>query len=78
MVIWDGLSICQKICNTIDLRRAQVNNRIDTYPKINGIEIEHVSEFKKLGVILDENLSWESHTIISSNKMSKYAGILNK
>ena len=59
-------------------RPIQRHNRIDTYLKINGIEIEHVSEFKKLDVILDENLSWESHTITSSNKMSKYAGILNK
>ena len=47
--------------------------------EINGIEIERVSEFKNLGVIIDENLeSWKSHTNILSNKMSKYAGILNK
>ena len=46
--------------------------------EINGIEIERVSEFQNLGVIIDENLSWKSHTNILSNKMSKYAGILNK
>ena len=46
--------------------------------EINGIEIEPVSEYKNLGVIIDENLSWKSHTNILSNKMSKYTGILNK
>ena len=46
--------------------------------EINGIEIERVSEFKNLGVIIDENLSWKSQTNILSNKMSQYAGILNK
>ena len=46
--------------------------------EINGIEIERVSEFKNLGVIINENLSWKSHTNILSNKMSKYAGMLNK
>ena len=46
--------------------------------EINGIEIERVSEFQNLGVIIDENLSWKSHTNILLNKMSKYAGILNK
>ena len=46
--------------------------------EINGIEIERVSEFQNLGVIIDENLSWKSHTNILSNTMSKYTGILNK
>ena len=46
--------------------------------EINGVEFERVSESKNLGVVIDENLSWKSHTDISSNKMSKYAGILNK
>ena len=35
--------------------------------KTNGIEIERVSEFKNLGVISDEILSWKSHTNILSN-----------
>ena len=46
--------------------------------EINGVEIERVSEFKNHGVIIDENLSWKSHANILSNKMSKYAGILNE
>ena len=46
--------------------------------EINGIEIERVSEFKNHGVIMDEKLSWKSHTNVLSNKMSKNAGILNE
>ena len=46
--------------------------------EINGIEIERVSQIKNLGVILDENLSWKSHPNMFFNKMSTYAGILNK
>ena len=46
--------------------------------EINGIEIERVWEFKNLGVILDKKFPWKSHTNILSNKISKYAGILNR
>ena len=46
--------------------------------EINAIEIERVSEFKNFGVIIDTNLSWKSHANILSNKMSKYACILDK
>ena len=46
--------------------------------EINGVDFERVSKFKNIGVIIEENLSWKSHTNILSNKMSKYAGILNK
>ena len=46
--------------------------------EINGVEIECVSAFRNLCVIIDENLSWKSDTNILSKKMSKYAGILNK
>ena len=45
---------------------------------INFIEIERVSECENLSVIIDENLSWKSHTNILSNKMSKYAVIRNE
>ena len=45
---------------------------------INDTEIERVSEFKNLGVTIDEHLSWKAHTSSISNKMSKSAGILNK
>ena len=43
---------------------------------INGIEIEHVSSFNFLGIMLDENLSWKSHIEMVGNKISKVTGIL--
>ena len=36
--------------------------------EINGIEIERVSEFKNLGVIIDENLSWNPIRIYYQTK----------
>ena len=54
------------------------HNPVDTYPGINDVEIERVSELKNLGVVINENLSWKSHTNILSNKMTKCAGILNR
>ena len=46
--------------------------------KINDIEIERVTEIKCLGVIFDETISWKPHIDSVSNKIAKYAGILNK
>ena len=46
--------------------------------EIDSIETERILEFKNLGVITDESLSWKSHANVLSNKMSKYTGILNK
>ena len=46
--------------------------------KINDVEIERVSSFRCLGILFDENMSWKCHTDMISNKLSKYAGILNK
>ena len=43
---------------------------------INGIEIEHVSSFNYLGIMLDENLSWKSDIEMVGNKISKVTGIL--
>ena len=45
---------------------------------INCIPIENVKFFKFLGIILDENLSWKSHTNLVANKLSKVVGILNR
>ena len=44
----------------------------------NGTKLEHVVEFKNLGDVFDEHMSWEPHTSILSNRLSKYSGILNK
>ena len=43
---------------------------------INGTKLEHVLEFRNLGVVFDEHMSWKP--CILSNRLLKYAGILNK
>ena len=39
-------------------------------------QIEQVSVFNFLGIILDENLSWKTHTKTIANKISRATGIL--
>ena len=43
---------------------------------INGTEIERVTSFDFLGIMIDENLSWKSHIEIVGNKISKVTDIL--
>ena len=45
---------------------------------INGNKIEHVAEFNFLGVVLDENLSFEPHINKIANKISRTLGTLSK
>ena len=45
---------------------------------IDGKPIEHVKYFKFLGIIFDENLTWECHIDMVTNKLSKVIGILNR
>ena len=40
--------------------------------------IEHVTETKFLGVIVDENLNWNSHITAVSLKVSRSIGVLNR
>ena len=51
-----------------------------TYPKllINSQEIEFVKDFNYLGICIDENLKWKTHTDIVSKKISKTLGILSR
>ena len=46
--------------------------------KINNMEIEKVSDFNFLGVILDECLTWKPHIDKLASKLSRNSGILNK
>ena len=46
--------------------------------KINDSEIELVENFNFLGIQLDKNLNWKTHTNLIANKLSKYSGILNR
>ena len=46
--------------------------------KINNIQIEHITFFNFLGIILHENLKWEEHVNHVSNKISKVIGTISK
>ena len=43
-----------------------------------GIEIERVKNFNFLGLIINENLSWKSHTDHISTKISMSIGVMNR
>ena len=45
---------------------------------IDNTKIECVSNFNFLGIIINENMSWKSHTIMLASKISRTIGILNK
>jgi len=46
--------------------------------KINHFSLEQVQFAKFLGVYIDEHLSWHKHIQVTSSKISKTNGILNK
>ena len=46
--------------------------------KIDDSESELVENFNFLGIQLDKNLNWKTHTNLIANKLSKYSGILNR
>ena len=46
--------------------------------QIDGINVEQVNEFKFLGVIITNKLSWDSHIKTIRNKASKSIGIICK
>ena len=45
---------------------------------INNENIEQVSSFNFLGIHLDENLKWNKHIDMLTNKLSRVIGILNR
>lgn len=45
---------------------------------INNQTIERVESFKFLGVLIDQNLTWNKHVIYISNKLSRTCGVLSK
>ena len=45
---------------------------------INDIDIDVVSHFNYLGIILDENISWKKHVAMITNKLSKISGVLHR
>lgn len=46
--------------------------------KINGTEIEKVSENKFLGIIIDDKLNWKPHIKYIQNKISKNIAVINR
>lgn len=46
--------------------------------KIDNIEIERVKCFNLLGVTINEQLTWKTHTDIIANKILRIVGIINK
>ena len=46
--------------------------------KINGSDIERVSEFNFLSLAINEFMSWNSHSKKMSNKVSRVLGIMNR
>uniref|UniRef100_A0A3B3IP09 Reverse transcriptase domain-containing protein n=1 Tax=Oryzias latipes TaxID=8090 RepID=A0A3B3IP09_ORYLA len=53
-------------------------NRTEVTLSIDNIKIEQVSEFKFLGVMLDDKLTWKSHIFYVKNKVAKSLFVLNK
>ena len=45
---------------------------------VNGKPIERVCEFKFLGLLINKNVNWKSHTDIIANKVSRNLGVLNE
>ena len=55
-------------CDSIPLRLPTIT--------FNSIEIKRESSVKFLGVIIDENITWNKHIELVENKISKNIGIL--
>ena len=45
---------------------------------INGRDMDVVSHFNYLGIILEENISWKKHVAMITNKLSKISGVLHR
>ena len=45
---------------------------------INNSDIERVSQFTFLGIVLDETLSWKNHITMITNKLSRIKGVLHR
>ena len=55
-----------------------IKNFKDISVKYNGTILEHVQEFKYLGVTLDSTLSWDCHVNIVNSKISKKIGVIRR
>ena len=62
--------------NYIIFKPRQKRQTFDLYLEINDNKISRVKEVCFLGVILDENLSWQAHISHVAHKISKSIGII--
>ena len=72
------LSINFKKSNLIVFRPRERRHTLDKSIQIDNNIIERVKETVFLSVILDEHLSWKSHILSVSIKISKSMGIIYK
>ena len=68
------LNVDKTICMSFHKRR-KLNPLL---LNISNSNIEFVSHFTFLGIILDETLSWKNHISMLTNKLSKIIGILHR
>ena len=82
----------QKISKWLELNRLQLNTEKSKFmlfhmPQksipnlqltISGSIIEHVTQFKFLGLNIDSNLNWKAHLSAVSTKVSRVIGLLHK
>ena len=68
------LVLCQSKTQWMQRLEHCSDHRIQLYRK----ETDRVSSFCYLGVILDENLSWNEHVELICNKVSKRLGLLSR
>ena len=52
------------------------NSKVFITITFSSIEIKHESSVKFLGVVIDENITWNKHIELVENKISKNIGIL--
>ena len=68
------LNVEKTKCMLLHKRRNLNPLHVSIYNK----EIEIVSQFSFLGVLIDEHLSWNNHVDMVTNKLSKICGILSR
>ena len=50
----------------------------ESYISINNSDIERVSQFTFLGIVLDKTLSWKNHITMITNKLSRIKLVLHR
>ena len=69
---------CQKTKMMIFHHRQRNISNINLDLFINNTKIEQVKEFNFLGIMLDECMSWDSHTNKIAGKISQVNGALSR